>query len=561
MTQLDRRRFVAGVLGAAAALATGCTNPGTGPLREPGTSTSSSPGVPGTSAASPPTSEVGDGGGEGSPLDPPPDPGLGRDPFTLAVASGDPLPDGVVLWTRLAPDPQAPDGSGGMPDAPVPLLWEVAVDERFDRTVAAGLVSAAPEHGHTVHVEVAGLSPGRWYAYRFRIGEWISPIGRTRTAPAAGAPAGPLRLAVGSCQRWESGYYTAYPHLVADQPDLVVWTGDYIYADGGAAPGAGPRDVAGGEATTLAEYRNRYAQYRSDPGLRSAHAACPWLVTWDDHEVEDNYAGLVPRDGSPDADGAAFAARRDAAYQAWWEHMPVRLPPPAAGGSPIYRSLSWGALARFVVLDGRQYRSDQPCGDGFVRACADRDDPTATMLGAEQEAWLARELASAAADRVGWTVLVNQVLMTELAVPLGGDDVQVNTDAWDGYPAARRRLLEAARDAGAPNLVVLTGDLHCSIVGDLRLDGATIGSEFLGPSISSPFPADLSAQLPFAPLVLSQIKLAQGTSRGYLNCTVDESRWRTDYRWVRTVARPESDLDEDGPGYVVDAGTPGARRV
>ena len=558
MTRVDRRRFVAGALGAAALLASGCTNPGTGPLREP--PTSGDPGVPGTSSTSEPAPAAG-GAAEPGPLDPPPDPGLGRDPFTLAVASGDPLPDGVVLWTRLATDPQAADGNGGMPGGAVPLLWEVATDEHFDRPVAAGLVSAAPEHGHTVHVEVTGLSPDRWYAYRFRIGDWASPVGRTRTAPAPGAANGPLRLAVGSCQRWESGYYTAYPHLVADRPDVVVWTGDYIYADSDAGPGGGPREVAGGEATTLADYRNRYAQYRSDPGLRDAHAACPWIVTWDDHEVEDNYAGLVPRDGASDDDAAEFAARRDAAYQAWWEHMPVRLPPPTEGGAPIYRSVAWGRLAQFIVLDGRQYRSDQPCGDGFVRSCAGRDDPDATMLGAEQEAWLDGRFAAAAAEGVGWTVLVNQVLMTEFEVPAGGGDVQINADAWDGYPEARRRLLEGARAAGAPNLVVLTGDLHCSIVGDLRLDGATVGSEFLGPSISSPFLEALAAQLPFAPLVLSQVKLAQGTSRGYLSCTVDQSRWRTDYRWVRTVARPESDLADDGPSYVVEAGTPGARRA
>ena len=366
-----------------------------------------------------------------------------------------------------------------------------------------------------------------------------------------------MRLAVGSCQRWEAGYYTAYPHLVAERPDLVVWTGDYIYAEG---DGDGPRAVAGGEATTLAGYRNRYAEYRSDPGLRAAHAACPWLVTWDDHEVEDNYAGR-PAPATPTADAAAFAARRDAAYQAWWEHMPVRLPPPAAGGSPTYRSLRWGRLAQFVVLDGRQHRSDQPCGDGFVRSCPERDSPDATMLGAEQEAWVADRFAEAAATGVGWTVLVNPVALTDLSVPLDGDAVQANMDAWDGYPQARRRLLDAARAAGAPNLVVLTGDMHCSIVGDLELDGTVVGSEFLGPAISSPFPKDRAPALALAPFVLPQVKLAQGTSQGYLSCTVDKARWRTDYRWVRTVARPESDLTGDGPSYVVEAGSPGARRA
>jgi alkaline phosphatase D len=283
------------------------------------------------------------------------------------------------------------------------------------------------------------------------------------------------------------------------------------------------------------------------------------VVTWDDHEVEDDYAGAAASGGQPgDAD---FTARRDAAYQAWWEHMPVRLPPPGADGTTIYRSIRWGALAQLVVLDGRQYRSGQPCGGGFVRSCPERDLPEGTMLGAAQEAWLAARLAEAAAADVNWTVLVNQVLMTDLTVPLGDGAVQANMDACDGYPQARRRLLQAARDSAAPNLVVLTGDLHCSVVGDLQLDGATVGTEFLGPSISSPFPTDLAGQLALAPLVLPQIKLAQGTSRGYLSCAVDPTSWRTDYRWVQTVARPDSVLEADGPSFVVDAGTPGARRV
>jgi alkaline phosphatase D len=441
------------------------------------------------------------------------------------------------------------------------LVWEVAADDAFTRLVATGPADAPAEHAHTVHVDAAGLRPDRWYWYRFRAGDWTSTVGRTRTAPDETATPRQLVVAVASCQNWQAGYYGAYRHLVADQPDLVLWCGDYIY-ESPAAPG-GPRQHDGGEADTLEGYRRRYALYRTDPQLQSAHAACPWVVTWDDHEVSGDYAGDLPgpvaRAGGVD-DGSAFLDRRAAAYQAWWEHMPTRLPPPVGPDLTIYRSFRWGTLASLVVLDGRQYRSPQPCGAGLITLCPERDDPASTMLGAGQEAWLAQQFRAAGHGGTTWTVLVNQTLMTQLTAPTGaGGAPQGNMDAWDGYPAARRRLLTSALDAGVANLVSVTGDLHASVVGDLQVDGRTVGSEFLGPGISSAFPADRAGLFGLASLVLSQVKLTDGRHRGYLCCHVTPAEWRTDYRWVQTVDRPETDLSGNGPAYVVRAGTPGAR--
>jgi alkaline phosphatase D len=406
-----------------------------------------------------------------------------------------------------------------------------------------------------VHVDAAGLFSDRWYRYRFRLGGWTSPVGRARTAPPDDAHSPELTLAVASCQNWQAGYYTAYPHLVADGPDLVLWCGDYIYEPG--AGGDGPRRHEGPAADTLEGYRNRYALYRSDPNLQAAHAACPWVVTWDDHEVVDNYASSVDSAGRG---GEAFANRRAAAYRAWWEHMPVRMPPPEGPNLTVHRRLRWGKLASLLVLDGRQYRSPQPCGGGLADLCPARDKDQATMLGAQQEAWLAeRSFTESAAAGVTWTVLVNQVVLADFVVPIGaGGREQANMDAWDGYPAARRRLLEAAKRAPVANLVVLTGDLHASMVNDLVLDGVVAGTEFVGPSISSTFPAARVSAFSLAPLLLPQVKLADARYRGYLLCRLEPGRCVTDYRWIRSVAQPTSELVSGAPRFAITAGRPGA---
>jgi alkaline phosphatase D len=581
---VSRRRFVLGVLTALV----GCTRSArdTGPAVGPDDRAGDAAPAP----ANP-----------GSPADPadgaddrlvdaravPAAPELADDPFLLGVASGDPVPDGVVLWTRALP--RAADGG---PVGLLTLVWEVTPageptgepgeepgagptgDAAFERLAATGTAETGPDVGHSVHVEVSGLEPDRWYRYRFRLGPWTSPVGRTRTAPAPDAPAGSLRLAVASCQDWQSGFYTAYPHVTADRPDLVLFCGDYIYEAGPTEGAVRPHD--GAEATTLEEYRSRYALYRSDPALRAAHGACPWVVAWDDHEVANGYAGLFGPAGPPGAgsepgsdagsdDAAqadAFFARRTAAYRAWWEHMPVRGPAPSGPDLTVHRSLRWGRLAQLVVLDGRQYRSERPCGDGLVDVCDELGRADATMLGADQEAWLSERLVESRAAGVVWTVVVNQTLLTELPVPGGaGGTAQVYADGWDGYPAARARLLGEARRVGVANLVVVSGDLHASLVGDLRLDGGTIGTEFLGPGVSSAFAAGRAGVFALAPLLLPQVVMADGRYRGYLRCELDPGRWRTDYRWVSTVDRRDADLVADAPAFEVRAGTPGAREL
>ncbi len=299
-------------------------------------------------------------------------------PFTLGVASGEPEPDGVVLWTRLAPQPL--DG-GGMPDRAVPVEWEIAADEGLRRVVRRGVAAALPQHAHTVHVEVGGLRPATWYWYRFRADGHLSRVGRTRTAPARSASPPRLRFAFASCQNFQDGFWPAYAGMAAEDLELVVHLGDYIY-EGGVNAGA-PRQHNSAEIVTLADYRNRHALYRGDPALQAAHAAFPWLLTFDDHEVENNYAGAIPENP---AEASGFLARRAAAYQAYWEHLPLRRRQrPHGPDLLLYRQAAFGDLLELRLLDTRQYRTDQPCGDGLQVRCPAALDPAATMTGPAQE--------------------------------------------------------------------------------------------------------------------------------------------------------------------------------
>jgi alkaline phosphatase D len=475
---------------------------------------------------------------------------LPSDPFTLGVASGDPLPDRVILWTRLAPDPLR---DGGMPPEAVPVRWEVAADEAFSRIVADGEATAEPTYAHTVHVDAGGLDPGTPYWYRFRAGGFTSPVGATRTAPDGGTD--PLRFAFASCQNYKDGFYTAYPHLVADGVDLVMFLGDYIYESG---PSDGrPRNHDGPEVTTLPAYRNRYALYKGDGGLQAAHAAAPWFVTWDDHEVDNNYAGDHGGDGEA-AD--QFLARRAAAYQAWWEHQPVRLDPPTGASYTIYRSLEWGDLATVFALDGRQYRSVQACGGELGPVCPELDDPSRTFLGAEQEAWLLDGLQGATSR---WKVLANDVVMADSVVHLG-DSSLVNPDQWDGYPLARQRILQAIADGAIADVVAITGDIHASAVADLELEGdgepSVVATEFVGTSISSSFPDGLIAGFEALAALRPNVRWTNARQRGYVVCELEDTTWRTDYRLVDNVATPTASV-ATGSSWIVDTGLPGAREA
>jgi alkaline phosphatase D len=464
-------------------------------------------------------------------------PRLADDPFQLGVAAGDPTPTGGVLWTRLAPRPLEPEG--GMDGQRVVVTWEIADDDGFRTIVKQGRATAAPELSYSVHVDVDGLAPDRWYFYRFRSGEASSAVGRLRTAPSAGATT-PLRFAVASCQHYEQGLYTAYAHMVREELDLVTHLGDYIY-EYATIPGR-VREHAALEIRTLDDYRRRYALYKSDPLLQAAHHRCPWLVTWDDHEVDNNYAGTFGENRMESDE--QMRLRRAAAYQAWWEHQPVRVPRARSWADlDITRTFDWGALARFWVLDGRQYRTRQACnGANDAVPCGDWADPARTMLGQRQERWLTDGLAS---SRARWRVLANQVMMAPNDTETG-PATRVSMDQWSGYPAARDRLLRAIADRAANRTVVLTGDIHSHWVNELhadfsRPDRPVVAAEFVGTSISSggdgnASPGDSqSARNPHVKWFANR--------RGYISCSVEPGAWTAEYRTVPFVTRPNAPLE------------------
>ena len=466
-------------------------------------------------------------------------PRLADDPFALGVASGDPTPDGAVLWTRLAPRPLEPEG--GMAGLRVAVRWEVADDEAFAHVVQSGRAAAVPELSYSVHVDVRGLAPGRWYFYRFIAGEATSAVGRVRTAPAAtGAGAiAPLRLAVASCQHLEQGLFTAYEHMAREELDLVAHLGDYIYEYGAVAGRV--RTHVGLELRTLDDYRRRYAQYKSDTALQAAHRRCPWLVTWDDHEVDNNYAASIGENGMESEEQTRL--RRAAAYQAWWEHQPVRVPRARSWADlTIMRRLSWGQLADVHVLDSRQYRSDQACDDGNRPIpCGDRENPARTLLGSAQEKWLGDGLARASGR---WQVLANQVMVASFDHDAGAPDVE-SMDQWIGYPAARARLLTDIARHAPGRTVVLTGDIHSSWVNELHMDErrpkSPVAVELVGTSISSGGDGgDHAPWVPPAALAVQPHVKWHDARRGYLINTVTPDAWTAEYRTVPYISRPDA---------------------
>ena len=484
-------------------------------------------------------------------------PRFADDPFQLGVASGDPTPTGGILWTRLAPRPLEPDG--GTTGVRTVVRWEVAEDEAFGRIVRRGSATAAPELSFSVHVDVDGLEPDRWYHYRFTAGDAVSPVGRLRTTPARGAPT-PLRFAFASCQHYEEGLYTAYEHMVREELDLVVHLGDYIYEY--ATIAGRVRAHAGLEIRTLDDYRRRYGQYKSDPALRAAHAMCPWLITWDDHDVDNNYAGLMGENVMESED--QMRARRAAAYQAWWEHHPVRMSRVRSWADlNITRAAPWGTLAHLWVLDTRQYRSRQPCGDGTQAIpCGDRADASRTMLGEAQERWLDAGLAGSDAR---WQVLANQVMIAPFD-QARGEPVRVAMDNWNGYPAARDRLLRSVADHAPNRTVVLTGDIHMSWTSDLRADfsrpaSPPIAAEFIGTSISSGGDgSERPGWVGRADLTESPHLRWYDGRRGYVRCAVTPGEWRADYRVVPFVSRPGAPIETASSWRLVH-GRPGLEQT
>jgi alkaline phosphatase D len=479
-------------------------------------------------------------------------PKLSRDPFTLGIASGDPLPDGVVLWTRLAPEPLA---GGGMPNERVDVEWVVGSDEKLSRIVKRGKATASPEQAHSVHAEVRGLDPARWYWYQFRVGQYSSPIGRTRTAPDMRTASKKLSFAFASCQHYEAGFFTAYRHMVEEDIDLIVHLGDYIYE--GPPQQGRPRLHNSQEIKSLSDYRNRYALYRTDPDLQKAHALFPWVVTWDDHEVDNNYADDKEENG---AARETFMERRASAYQAYYEHMPLRRASlPQGTKLLLYRRLAFGDLAEFSVLDTRQYRTDQPCGDGNKAMCPEALAEGQTLLGGEQEKWLLQGLERSKAK---WNIIAQQVMMAKVD-RMAGPEERYAMDQWSGYDAARNRVLRFLNDRRPSNPVVLTGDIHSNWVADLKLDwanakSAAIGTEFVGTSISSggdgaDMQPAVKAYLPENPHVRFY-----NNQRGYVRCTVTPEKWQSDYRVLDYVTKPGSPV-RTRASFIVESGKAGAQ--
>ena len=479
------------------------------------------------------------------------------DVFSLGVASGDPLPDGVVLWTRLAPDPV---NGGGMPAKDVPVEWQLATDENFRHVVRRGNATATSRYAHSVHVDVRGLEPGAWYWYRFRERSHVSPIGRTRTAPATRSSPRGARFAIACCQNYEHGYYAAYRHMADEDLDFVVHLGDYIYENG--AHSGTVRTHDGPELLSLDQYRNRYALYKTDPHLQAAHAAFPFVVTFDDHEVENNYAGTVAEQSSQTRARKEFLERRAAAYRAYWEHQPLRGESlPRGPDMALYRRINVGDLAELSVLDTRQYRTDQPCGDGLTARCPAALDPAATMTGPAQERWLLRGLDRSTAR---WNVVAQQTMLAQLRFPFGSGG-WYTMDEWDGYVAARNRLLAFLLRRRPSNPVVISGDTHASWANDLKADfddpdSETVAAEFAAPSITSdcaePFVVAVQASLGVNP----HIRLFDGAWRGYVRCDLDRERWRTDFRAVRSIRSPGAPAFTLA-SFEVQDGVAGCRRI
>src|SRR3954469_17614441 len=451
-------------------------------------------------------------------------------PFTLGVASGDPSPTGVVLWTRLAPDPLAV--GGGVPAEPFEVRYELSQDEDFHAIVRKGTTVALLDEAHSAREEIQGLGPKHEYFYRFKVGDWISPVGRTRTRPPGNSMVRTTTFAFVSCQSFADGYFTPY-HDVADAEDVeaVIFLGDYIYEGKNTAART---HMPFREAKTLDDYRVRHGQYKTDAGLQRAQAAHPWLITCDDHEFKNNYADL---DVDPDPPGGVeeVRARRAAAYRAYWEHMPLsRDRKPDGPDLQLYRRFTWGQMATFNVVDGRQYRSDQP------QSCLTRDpsgycveslEPSRTMLGAEQHQWLLDDLST---TKARWNILAQQTAFAPLNQAAAGAPPRfvALADNWEGYVAERQAIIDLVVEQQTPNFVVLTGDSHRNWVRDIPRHYTSledpIGTEFLGTSITSggdPAQRELEFSDPRNPHLHFR-----NNNRGYVKCTLTPDTWTSEYR-------------------------------
>ncbi|MBL8173145.1 MAG: alkaline phosphatase D family protein [Bryobacterales bacterium] len=478
-------------------------------------------------------------------------PKFAANPFSLGVASGDSTADGVVLWTRLALDPVA---GGGMAPEAVAVDYRVAADEKFGNVVRRGKATASPDLAHSVHVELTGLKPGSWYYYQFSAGGWESPVARTRTAPET---AGRLRFAFASCQHYETGYYTAYQHMAEEDLDLVIHLGDYIY-EGGISKDR-PRRHNSAEIVSLNDYRNRYALYKTDELLQRVHQRFPWIVTWDDHEVDNDYANDHPEDGM---DRGAFLERRAGAYQAYYEHMPLRRSSlPKGSNMQLYRRLRYGNLGEIFVLDTRQYRSKKPCGGGLGAICPESTAAGQSILGAAQRRWLLEGLEKSAGK---WNLVANQVMMAWLDRK-PGPEMGYSMDKWTGYAGELKAVMEYLAAKKVKNFVALTGDIHSNWAADLKVDFArpdsrTVGVEFVGTSISSSGDGEDGQDKEQSARAENPHIRFHNQQRGYVSCTAAKDRLQADYRVVPYVSKPGAPL-RTRASFVVEDGRAGMEKA
>lgn len=475
--------------------------------------------------------------------------------FPFSVASGDPTADTVVLWTKLA---RAADDLTPLTDKAIEVEWIVASDERLGKVVRSGIGIARPEFGHSVHVDVEGLQPDRQYWYAFKLGGTMSPIGRTRTLPAAGAAVSRFRFNVVSCQHWENGYFDAYDGMDDDDASFLLHLGDYIYEIGRG--GVRAHETAA-PLRTLDDYRRRHALYKTDAALRRAHERMPFMVTLDNHD------GLAD-----DTDDLGRLKLRASAYQAWYEFQPVRHAPALSSPSmPILRGRDIGNLMRISIPDTRQFKdSETLCADGsdkkfafgvFQKPCAGIDAPERSMLGKAQEAWLDERLANSGAR---WNVIASTVMMTPFDMDHGGDLYRY-LQSWDGYPAERARILDRIAGSRVANPVAIAGDIHSNMVSNVvRRAGddpdQTVMSEFVGTSISSLWPEPLARPMQDALPANPHVRHYDSQKRGYLRCTMTDDLWTTDLRTIDFTDRPGGTVSTDR-SFVVENGQAGVKQA
>ena len=487
------------------------------------------------------------------------DPKFSDNPFTLGVASGDPLPDGFVIWSKLAPKPL--ERGSGMPKRALEVDWLIAADEQMREVVQRGKVIARPELGHALHVEIAGLQPARDYHYQFIVAGERSAIGRARTLPAAGTAVDQLRFGVGGCQRYEEGYFTAWKRVAEENFDFIFHYGDYFYEYGPMRstkqrPVQRPMPGEPDECYTLDDYRNRYAIYKLDADLQAAHHSAPFVMSFDDHEVDNNWAGDTTEEGVP---AEIFLLRRAAAFHAWYEHMPVRRAQmPRGPHIQMYRRFAVGDLINVNVLDTRQYRSPIACGDGVKVDCAEAANRKRSLLGGTQENWLHDGFGG---QRPRWTLLAQQIPIMRGDRNPDPAILGVSMDKWDGYSATRDRLFEAVETAKLRNLVSVCGDVHFNCAADLKKNFAdekspTLGVEFVCSSITSLGDGfDINERFKALQQQDPHIKFYNG-QRGYMSHTVTPRRWQADYKVLDKVSIKEGTLTTRR-SFVVESGRAG----